>query len=400
MNSRQRLDIAMHLGTPDRVPVMCQLALGHYFLNSGLDPIEVWHSSEGFGEALLLLQRRYGFDGVLVNLPGRDPEWRKHIRKIERQDEDSVITWENGWTTIFPPDDLPHVYREDGAKFAPTFDEIDPDLLFYVEPYDISGLKYPCYSGFDPRPAKRGKDFFPSYQHETLKYVLEHTGNGVSVHAEVFSPFSQFMELLDYSTGLMALVDDPGKVRACLDALSDGAIELACADAATGAHAILISSAFAGGGFISRQHYSEFVLPYERKVVRGIKLNFPNLPIYTHTCGAIGDRLDLMEQTGTNGIDTLDPPPLGNVELADAKRQTAGRMFIKGNIDAVNTLLLGTPNDALAAARERIETAGPGGGYILSTACSVAPAAPAENIVKLREGAELYGKYPICAQAT
>jgi uroporphyrinogen decarboxylase len=156
-------------------------------------------------------------------------------------------------------------------------------------------------------------------------------------------------------------------------------------------------SAFAGGGFISRQHYTEFVLPCERKVISGIKAQFPEIPIYTHTCGAIGDRLDLMEQTGTNGIDTLDPAPLGNVELTDAKCQTAGRMFIKGNIDAVNTLLLGTPEDSLAAARQRIETAGPGGGYILSTACSVAPAAPPENILKLREAAEHYGKYPVGA---
>lgn len=399
MTSKERMNTAMHLGTPDRVPVMCQLALGHYFLNTGLDPIDIWHSSEGFGEALIMLQQRYGFDGILINLPGRDPNWRSYIKKIEDQGGERVIIWKNGLTTTCPPDDLPHVYREDGSKYAPLFDEIDPDKLFYVEPYDITGIKYPFSWGFDEQPAPRGKNFFPPYQHDTLKYVLERVGNEISVHAEIFSPFSQFMELLDYTNGLMALMDDPGKTKACLDALAEGAIELGCTDAAAGAHAILISSAFAGGGFISRQHYTEFVLPFERKVVSGIKARFPDLPIYTHTCGAIGDRLDLMEETGTNGIDTLDPAPLGNVDLAEAKRQTAGRMFIKGNLDAVNTLLLGTPHDALTAARERIETAGSGGGYILSTACSVAPGAPAENILKLREAAELYGKYPLAASA-
>lgn len=72
MTGRARMDVAMRLGTPDRVPVMCQLALGHYFLQAGLDPIEIWHSTEGFAEALVRLQRRYRFDGILVNLPGRD----------------------------------------------------------------------------------------------------------------------------------------------------------------------------------------------------------------------------------------------------------------------------------------------------------------------------------------
>jgi hypothetical protein len=394
MNSRERMDIAMHLGTPDRVPVMCQLSLGHYFLHSGIDPIEIWHSSEAFGEALITLQRRYGFDGILINLPGRESGWRKHVKTIEMRQGETVITWHNGWTTVCPPDDLPHVSREDGSAFSITFNEIDPERLFYIEPYDISGLKYPYWWGFDG-PATAWPEFFPPYHHATLKYVLDKVGDYVSVHAEVFSPFTQFLELLGYTDGLLALMDDPGKVSACLDALAAGAIALGCGHVDAGAHAVLISSAFAGAGFISREHYSEFVLPYEKQVVAAIKAKYPNTPVYTHTCGAIGDRLDLMEQTGTNGIDTLDPPPLGNVSLADARRKTAGRMFLKGNIDPVNTMLLGTADDVIAAARERIETAGPSGGYILSTACSVAPQTPPENIMKLREAVELYGEYPV-----
>jgi uroporphyrinogen decarboxylase len=102
-----------------------------------------------------------------------------------------------------------------------------------------------------------------------------------------------------------------------------------------------------------------------------------------------------MEATGTNGIDTLDPPPLGTVDLAEAKRRTAGRLFIKGNLDPVNTLLMGSVQDTRAAARDRILTAGPGGGYILSSACSVAPATPPENIAVLREVAETVGRYPL-----
>ena len=266
-----------------------------------------------------------------------------------------------------------------------------------MEPHDLSSITYPYSWGFDGEPAPRGRDFFPPWHYDTLKYVLSHAGDTVSVHSEIFSPFSQFMEMLDYTNGLMALMDDPGKAKASLDALSDGAIELGCGQAAAGAHAVLISSAFAGGGLISRQHYTEFVLPYEKKVIAGIKSRY-DIPVYTHTCGAIGDRLDLMAETGTNGIDTLDPPPLGTVELSDAKRLLAGRQFIKGNLDPVNTVLMGTPDQVFEAARGRIGTAGPGGGYILSTACSVAPAAPVANIMKLREAVEEFGRYPIAVE--
>src|SRR5512134_1581972 len=119
MTSRERMATAMRLGTPDRVPVMCQLALGHYFLHAGLDPIEIWHSTDAFAEALVRLQQRYGFDGILVNLPGRDPRWRDQVASIAEAGRDRVITWANGWRTVAPPDDNPHVYRPDGTRFFP-----------------------------------------------------------------------------------------------------------------------------------------------------------------------------------------------------------------------------------------------------------------------------------------
>ena len=44
-----------------------------------------------------------------------------------------------------------------------------------------------------------------------------------------------------------------------------------------------------------------------------------SIPVYTHTCGAIGDRLDLLVECGVSGIECLDPPPLGNVDLSEAE---------------------------------------------------------------------------------
>lgn len=55
MTGRERMDRAMRPRAgrlPDRVPVMCQLALGHYFLNAGGDAIEIWYDSRAFGDAL------------------------------------------------------------------------------------------------------------------------------------------------------------------------------------------------------------------------------------------------------------------------------------------------------------------------------------------------------------
>lgn len=392
VTSRERMALAMRHDAADRVPLMCQLSLGHYFLHTGLEPIEIWHDTAAFGEALITLQRRYGFDGILVNLPGRDPDWRRDITRIEAVGGERHIFWRNGMVTIVPPDDNAHVYLEDGAsRPLPTFDEVDPERLYYIEPHDLSGVTYPYSWGFDGIPADR-RSFFPPWHWDTIRYVRRRAPD-VSVHGEVYSPFAQFMELLDYTNALIALMDDPGKVKACLEALTEGTIELMRGHARAGADAVLISSAFAGAGLISPQHYREFVLPYERRAISGFKVSYPEIPVYTHTCGAIGDRLELLADSGTDGIDTLDPPPLGDVDLADAKDRIGRRLFIKGNIDPVNTLLNGTPRDCFDDACRRLEIAKPGGGYILSTACSVSPATPPANIVALGAAVEEEGWY-------
>ena len=392
MTSRERVRKAMELAEPDRVPVFCQLAIGHYFLHAGGSPFDIWFRSEGFAEALVELQRRYRFDGILVNLPGRDPELERHILRVDREAGRSVVRWKNGCFTRLPRDDNPHYFQPDGSRAFPSFRELEPEDLWYVEPWDLTGVGAPYRWGFDPDP-RSPEDFFPPYHLDTLAAVLERTGGEVSVHGEVFSPFSQLLELLNYEGALMALVDDPGKVRICLERLTEGAVDLACRQARAGVDAVLISSAFAGSGFISRTHYGEFVLPYEKRLVEEVRRRHPNVKVYTHTCGGIGDRLDLMLESGTQGIDTLDPPPLGTVELEDVVALLKGKAFIKGNIDPVHTLLHGGEDKVREAVLHRLRVAAPGGGYILSSACSVAPGVRPELLELMVELAMEQGVY-------
>jgi uroporphyrinogen decarboxylase len=118
--------------------------------------------------------------------------------------------------------------------------------------------------------------------------------------------------------------------------------------------------------------YEEFVIPYESQIAAAVKAEGGF--VYTHTCGSIGDRLKMMIQCGLNGLECLDPPPLGNVDLKEAVETLNGSLFIKGNVDPVNTLLRGTPDTITRDVTQILETAGHTmGGFILSSACSVAP---------------------------
>jgi uroporphyrinogen-III decarboxylase len=176
-----------------------------------------------------------------------------------------------------------------------------------------------------------------------------------------------------------------------LDRLAEATIVWALAQVQQGVQATLISSAFAGAPFLSRKMYKEFVVPYEHRLTEAIKK--AGSVVYTHTCGRIGDRLDLMEETGTQGIDTLDPPPLGNGDLAVAKRDFGRRLFFKGNLNSVAILNYKTAEEVIAEATNRIEIGKPGAGYILSTACSVSPRVEPWKIDLLTPLAENIGRY-------
>ncbi len=393
MNSKQRMAAAMGGGRVDRVPVMCQLALGHYFLNCGAAGSEIWFDSETFARALIELQQRYGFDGVLVNLPGRPANWRKYLASQRVEDGREVLEWVCGAVTVVPGDDNAQGYGP-GRTPLPRVNYASVDVKDPAT-YRTAGYLWNTWHApglWDiPDDAYLGDvGAYPRWFTSALE-AAQRLGPEVSVHAEVFSPFTHLMELFGYEQALMALVDAPATCRALLEEFTRIVLAQVKVCGRCRPDAVLVSSAFAGAGFISRAMYREFVMPYEDAVFAAIhRLGTPS---YVHTCGAIGDRLDLMAQTCVDGIDTLDPPPLGTVDLARAKADYGQRFFFKGNLDAVHEMLQADDAAFEAAVRRRLEIGMTGGRYILSSACSVAPRVRPQRLIRMVELAQRYGKY-------
>lgn len=396
MNSKQRVMAAMNHRMPDRVPVMCQLALGHYFLHCDDNPSEIWFDSESFANALVCLQRRYGFDGILVNLPGRPPNWRSNLKSYQKIDNTEHLRWKSGLETIVPPDDNPQTYQPGQMPLARAdYKSVDPPDVRRTATYSFAGYVWNTWHApelwdIDLQADLSDPKSYPAWFTAALEKVQQ-LAPDVSVHVEVFSPFTHLLELFGYEQALIALIDEPDKCHKLLSAFTQNVLAQIKLYAQCKPDAILVSSAFAGAGFISRQMYKEFVMPYEDEVFRVIRE--VGLKSYVHTCGAIGDRLDLMSETCVDGIDTLDPPPLGTVNLAEAKSKYGERFFFKGNLDPVNEMLNADDQTFEQAVKDRIRIGKPASGYILSSACSVAPHVKAERLRRLTELAERFGKY-------
>ena len=358
---------------PDRIPFMCQMSFGHMLIQTGYSPAEFWLSGELFTEGLLHLRKLYDFDGILISLHGHSPDWEKSIDRIERDKTQEVVFWENGDKTVFPYDDLPaHIPGK--TKPPKLITEMDPEALpDNIEYIPISlGLNFPID---------------PNHKFDIIDSIVGIAGREYSIHGEVTSPFDYFLHFFGISEALMSLVSNPDKSKAILQRYTDGITQLALEMTTHQVDAIKISSPFAGSGFISPPFYKDFVLPYESQIVQSVRRQ--GVHIYTHTCGAIGDRLEIMVESGISGLECLDPPPLGDIDLAEAKKRIGNDVFIKGNIDPIHVLLNGSPEIIRRNAQENILIGNRGGGYILSTACSIAPHTPKTHIQILRETSAL-----------
>ena len=376
LTPRQRMLAAMGLQTPDRVPVMCQLSIGHMFQQLEVSPSEFWFDAATFARGLVQLRELYNFDGILVSLHGHRRNWRNEVISIERQGDLEVVTF----------DDREMTFTRDELPFVRCFNPVVPRSIEKIDPADIP-------EDIDYIPVSQGLYFQidPGNKFEVFDLIYDQVGDTYSLHGEVTSPFDYLLDLLGHEKALMALIEEPERCRTLLQRLTDGVAALAGEMCSQRIDAIKLSSPFAGMGFISPAFYREFVLPYESRIITAVKEQ--GKFVYLHTCGAIGDRLEAMAETGASGLECLDPPPLGNVELPVAVERLGRRMFIKGNIDSVNILLQGSEEDLFKDVKERIEIGKASRGFILSTACSIAPRVKQERVQLLTRLAEEYGTY-------
>jgi len=373
MTPRERIRTAMAGGTPDRVPLMCQMSIGHMLLQLQVRPSEFWHDADCFADGLVRLREQYAFDGILVSLHGHDPDWRSGIAGSEMKDGVETITWKTGGRTTYLTDDLPMhdagVPRQQRDPAEPI-----PTVITYI-------------------PVSGGLHFALRQDHlfDIFGKIRQRCGPDISIHGEVTSAFDYFLDWFGYEDGLMFLLDDPPRAAEILGTFANGVAVLAEAMCKEDIDAIKISSPFAGAGFLSRDQYREYVMPYETRLIEGIHRG--GKAAYIHTCGAIGDRLDLMRDTGADGLECLDPPPMGTVDLAGALEELHGSLFVKGNVDSVSSLLLGTPEAIERDGRARLELGKSYRRFILSTACSIAPHVPADHIKVLTNLVSERGRY-------
>ena len=125
-----------------------------------------------------------------------------------------------------------------------------------------------------------------------------------------------------------------------------------------------------GGGdasttVISPDIFNEFVAPYDAPLIAAA--HEAGQKIVYHTCGGMMPILEDIAAMKPDAMETFTPPTMGaDVDLAEAKKRIGDKVCMIGGFDQFHFFTGCTPEETRCEVRRCFESAGGGGGFILS----------------------------------
>lgn len=121
---------------------------------------------------------------------------------------------------------------------------------------------------------------------------------------------------------------------------------------------------YAAEPYLPPRLFREYVVAYDQPMVAAIQRHGGFARLHCH--GRLKSILDHIAATGCVGLDPIEPPPQGDVELADVREKYGRQMTLFGNLEASDLENLPPREFAEKIARALREgTAGSGRGFVL-----------------------------------
>jgi len=122
-------------------------------------------------------------------------------------------------------------------------------------------------------------------------------------------------------------------------------------------------------------------------------LRSAGIKVIFHTDGDVTELIDDMIAAGISGLNPIEP--MAGMDIGALKRRYRKELILVGNVDCSQVLPLGSVDEVIAATKECIRQASPGGGHFIGSSSEITPATPLENIVAFYDACREYGRYPI-----
>jgi len=222
--------------------------------------------------------------------------------------------------------------------------------------------------------------------------------NGMLITETKISVCGTSLDVGSYGFGLEQVMQDlvinKDFMHAYLDRLMKWIDEAGSRLVGLGVDVIWIGDDFGmqDGMVISPQLFREFFKPRYAYLFSKWKTLNPNVKIAFHSDGNIFPIIpDLIEV----GLDILNPVQPKSMDPAKVKKMYGDKLTFWGTVDIQEVMPFGTVEDVANEVKLRIQTVGPGGGFIISPAHNIQAQVPLANILAYYEAAKKFGRYPL-----
>lgn len=187
-------------------------------------------------------------------------------------------------------------------------------------------------------------------------------------------PFSLAGRLYDMTELMMAMYIEPDTANLLLDKCTQFILEYCKQIKASGSAGVVMAEPAAG--LLSNDDCQAYSSRFVKTIVDAVQDD--NFVVMLHNCGNTGQCTKAMIETGAAALH------FGNaIDMAQVLDEVPADIAVSGNINPVEIMKFGTPQQVEDVAKQLIKLADKHNNFILSTGCDVPPETPFENIESL-----------------
>ncbi|MBT3378652.1 MAG: hypothetical protein HN742_33305 [Lentisphaerae bacterium] len=340
MTSRERMLTALSNGRPDRLPCQIHGWMG-YYLKHYLGGMDWWQAYETFGmDYAIYVSPVYTYDA-------RDQDqWRttQHDLGTDHSGNRRVAI------EIATP------------KGTLRKEVVHTDVTAYDAEHLLKSLEdFEIWNEFSPVPT--GVDFTP------IQETRDRLGDRGIVRSHPFSPgqgspWQSFCTLFGTEHAIMLGMDEPDTLHHILEEIVQKTLRVTQMWEGTPADMVEVGGGAGSSTVISPSFYREFGLPYDQRQNR--LLQQAGLRVVNHFCGGLMPMLDLVVESGADGLETMTPVSMGgDCDLREASQRVGDRLFFIGGFDQNAGFEHGTPATARRLVLDCFEATRDYAGYIV-----------------------------------
>ena len=194
---------------------------------------------------------------------------------------------------------------------------------------------------------------------------------------------------------LMDFIDHPDLVRELIEVTLSHDIRAMQRLVQAGVDVVIFGDDYAdkNSTLMSPRHFKEFILPGLKRCVDAA--HKAGAYVIKHTDGNITSILDMIVDTGIDGLNPLEP--VAGMDIGAIKQRYGKRIALIGNIDCGYLLSQAPLDEVRRVTRETMRVAMPGGGYCLSSSNSIHSSVKPENFMAMIETWRECRAYPTSA---